>query len=317
MEHLSFSNLPGIIKRNFPLEVRYELESMPLRAQQEFLESYGREMKVLGISYVCHALFGSSYLYQGKIFKQILFWLTAFGFGIGWIINLFRMPKMIRKVNYKIAMRIIRDIQRRYRYETQAEPLPQSLLGRMKAVVVETPRSVNQNYDPTNLTVENLKAGFLVDYELKTWEVVAEFQYDWFDGLTDRLFTLANDLEQVTVLLRKEQNQLIAQELKRINIYALNKQLPDEITFRKRPSALLHFQNADFFQEPEREGIFFDMVAKKGNQKVMCWEYFDQARRTTVRIEYLNDKEFKAFTGKLISPLSFSEILPKKTVRDL
>jgi Domain of unknown function (DUF4178) len=313
MRNLPDPNIPSILERNFPVSLRTEIEVLPTGAQQDFLRQYGREMKVIGLGYLTHFLGGASYLYQGKVFKQILFWLTGFGFGIGWIINLFRMPDMIQKENRKIARRIIRELSLKYGMQ------PAKPKDALDYILRQTPnqpkpRSVRPEYDPTNLTVEDLQAGFLVDYRLKTWEVVNESQYDWYNGESDRLLVLGADIERVFVYLRRENGLPIVYDMRQINIYALDRNMASEISMRGKPSNVINFQGYDFYRETEREGLCFFISEGGANKKVRLWEYVDLTRTKLLRVEQFDKADFRAYTGSIVSPLEFSEILPKRVM---
>src|SRR5690606_571966 len=44
------------------------------------------------------------------------------------------------------------------------------------------------DYDPANLRIEDLRAGFLFEYDLKTWIVKEEYRYDWGDNYFTKEF---------------------------------------------------------------------------------------------------------------------------------
>ncbi|BDC98290.1 hypothetical protein PEPS_05710 [Persicobacter psychrovividus] len=46
-------------------------------------------------------IFSAHYAYNGKWGMQILFWLTAGGLGVWWLIDIFRMSSIIKKYNDK------------------------------------------------------------------------------------------------------------------------------------------------------------------------------------------------------------------------
>lgn len=68
-------------------------------------------MKDTGIAYILW-LFGLHYLYLGKPFKWMLYFITLGGLGIWTLIDLFRIPKMVEVYNEK-SMTKMNEIQRR------------------------------------------------------------------------------------------------------------------------------------------------------------------------------------------------------------
>ena len=65
------------------------------------------EVKSTGMAYLLFfLLFGTHYAYQGKWGLQIAFWLTFGGLGIWSLIDMFRIPGMIKKYNATIFDKI-------------------------------------------------------------------------------------------------------------------------------------------------------------------------------------------------------------------
>ncbi len=48
-------------------------------------------------AYICWVLFGTHYLYLGKFGLQLLYWVTLAGIGVWGIVDLFRIPGMVRR----------------------------------------------------------------------------------------------------------------------------------------------------------------------------------------------------------------------------
>ncbi|MBI3706327.1 MAG: hypothetical protein HY246_01345 [Proteobacteria bacterium] len=53
--------------------------------------------KSIGVARLCWLLLGSHYLYFGRWLLQLVFWLTLGGLGAWWIVDLFRLPAMLRR----------------------------------------------------------------------------------------------------------------------------------------------------------------------------------------------------------------------------
>ena len=50
-------------------------------------------------------------------------------------------------------------------------------------------------YDVTDLRVTDLKKKFIFDYDLSSWEVTAEYTYDWGDNYFSKEFKIQSDKE--------------------------------------------------------------------------------------------------------------------------
>ena len=51
------------------------------------------------------------YFYLGKVWLNILFWASIGGFGLWWLIDLFRTGAMVREYNKSVAITVLRDVQ--------------------------------------------------------------------------------------------------------------------------------------------------------------------------------------------------------------
>jgi len=103
--------IPQSISDNLPAMVRNELTKLPAQKQEEFLEEYRRKAKSTGVAYTLWLLLGLHYAYLRKWGLQILFWLTGGGFFIWWLVDLFRIPAMIRDYNKDVATDIFRNLK--------------------------------------------------------------------------------------------------------------------------------------------------------------------------------------------------------------
>jgi len=100
------------ISDSLPAMVRNELATLSAQRQQEFVEEYNRKKKSLGIAYLFLIIvFALHYGYLRKWGLQFLFWFTAGGLGIWWIIDLFRLPGLIKDYNMDIANEVMRNLK--------------------------------------------------------------------------------------------------------------------------------------------------------------------------------------------------------------
>src|SRR5579884_4011680 len=100
--------IPASIADNLPAMVRNELGKLPAHRQEEFVEEYRRKAKSAGPAYLLWLLLGWHYIYLRKWGIQFLFWLTLGGFFIWWIVDLFRIPGMVRDYNKDVAVDVLR-----------------------------------------------------------------------------------------------------------------------------------------------------------------------------------------------------------------
>jgi len=96
---------------SLPAMVRNELENLSPQKQAEFLEEYRRKTKSLSVAYVAWFFLGWHYAFLGKWGAQFLFWITCGGIAVWWVIDLFRIPGMIRDHNKDIAINILKNLK--------------------------------------------------------------------------------------------------------------------------------------------------------------------------------------------------------------
>ena len=94
-----------------PAVVKNELVKLPIERQQEFSEEFGRKSKKTAVAYLFWLFFGLHYAYLGRWGMQILFWLTAGGFLIWWLIDAIRIPGVVADYNRDMANDVMRNIK--------------------------------------------------------------------------------------------------------------------------------------------------------------------------------------------------------------
>ena len=82
--------------KGLPPSVQAAVSSMDESTRNVFFAEYERRKKSIAVSYVAWILLGWHYLYNGKIGMQFAFWFTLGGFGIWWLVDLFRIPAIVR-----------------------------------------------------------------------------------------------------------------------------------------------------------------------------------------------------------------------------
>ena len=99
------------------------------------------KLKSTGKAYLYFFFFGAHYLYFGKLFFQILFWMTLGGFGMWLLFDLFTLSTKVKIYNDGIYKKIEElEQQDRFVHEPRNVELLKSLnLDDMKEPDSETP----------------------------------------------------------------------------------------------------------------------------------------------------------------------------------
>jgi hypothetical protein len=338
--------LPPSLTRELPYAVTAQLAELPQEAQREFFEEYNRNARTTSIGYILHLLvFGTHYAYLNQWVLQFFYWLTLGGLGIWTFVDLFRIPSMIEAHNNKVADQTLRHVLVKYRYglknPTTADSSSLYSSAKDSRFMLRTPYDLQkkgENIESNNsekrssikmrpiaprildapetdlmrLSIINLKAGYLVDFDLTTWETVQEWQYDWDNGNSGKEFRLVNEKETLHLYMRNEGTQLHTILGRKVNIHSIDRELEDEIQTNSRPLSVLNYQEIDYFRENTKTGWRHELTAKTSANKLTAWEYFDETMTFFMRIEQIENETYKAIVGEVISPFEFSNVLPKE-----
>ncbi len=86
-----------------PARVREELAALPGPKREAFHEAYRQQARSAPTAYALCLLVGGQYGYVGRWGLQILFWVTLGGLMVWWIVDLFRIPGMVRRYNERFS----------------------------------------------------------------------------------------------------------------------------------------------------------------------------------------------------------------------
>lgn len=300
------SLIPYHIQTQLPFAVNAQVAALPEELQKEFLKEYKRRSKNILITYILQFFFPAYYLYLDKFITQIFFWLTFGGLGFWWFIDIFRIPGLVKRRNAEIADEVLRyvlmmhgkkQVQKKIRAQKEAAHVPQ-------------PRNLQIAFDPTHITIENLGTGFLVDYGLKTWQVVNQIQFDWADGTSEREYKLLSDNEILYLTVRREGAMLDCRIGSAVNAYAIDSRLDEMIQREGNPPNIIRYADFTLYREHKLNGLLFNEAQGNRPVRVVVWDYLDHTRTYHLRIELDEFRKFFAVFSKKVSEREFSEILP-------
>ncbi|RNI29245.1 TM2 domain-containing protein [Rufibacter latericius] len=103
--------LPDSFLYQLPDLVRMDLPTLPPQTQNDFFTQYVQRKKSTGFAYLLWVFFGLHYAYVNRWGLQFLFWITAGGLGIWWLVDLFRMPGIVRRYNHKQALECLGSVR--------------------------------------------------------------------------------------------------------------------------------------------------------------------------------------------------------------
>lgn len=169
------------------------------------------------------------------------------------------------------------------------------------------------DYDPLNVKITDLKKGFIFEYDMKTWEVKEEYEYDWGNNNFTREFKIDCGDDHAYLHI-EEDDDLILTLMRKVKIRSIDEDLPEEIINNQTPPKKLFYQGKIYFRENENPGYFKDVSnpSEEGWAEFISWDYFDETGQKVINVEQWGEREFEASIGTIVKEFEISNILPVK-----
>lgn len=104
--------MPTNLQAQLPEAVRRKVAAMDEINQAAFAAEFRKKQKSPLIAFILLMSIPSfHYFYLGKVWLNLLFWGTIGGFGLWWVIDLFRTVGLVRDYNKTVAINVLRDLQ--------------------------------------------------------------------------------------------------------------------------------------------------------------------------------------------------------------
>ncbi|HIO68940.1 MAG TPA: DUF4178 domain-containing protein [Nitrospirales bacterium] len=163
--------------------------------------------------------------------------------------------------------------------------------------------------DPLHdLTLSKLTVGYLVDFDLKTWEVKSYSTYD-FDG--DRAEEWELDCgDDQCFLERVEDDEVEWAITRKIALSDITEGVRKHIREHDDPPQELTLSGQRFSAEGGGAGYYYKDGKGSGDQMIY-WDYVDSSGEQMLTIEQWGEDEFEASTGKYVQEYEFTNILPR------
>ncbi|HSR49866.1 MAG TPA: DUF4178 domain-containing protein [Acidobacteriota bacterium] len=162
--------------------------------------------------------------------------------------------------------------------------------------------------DPLHdLTLEKMKAGYLVDYDMRTWKVTARHRYD-FDG-ENSLEWQIEDGDQTWFLQREVDDEVYWSLSRKIPIGAIDGEIRKTIIDNDDPPERITYKGQTYYLEESGAGYFFENSQGSG-EGFVYWSFVDEAEKHYLTIEQWGETEFEASHGIAVEEYQFTNILP-------
>ena len=163
--------------------------------------------------------------------------------------------------------------------------------------------------DPLHdLTLSNLTVGYLVDFDLKTWEVKSYSTYD-FDGDQTKEWELDCGNEQC-FLERVEDDDVEWAITRKISLSDITEGVKTHIREHDDPPQELTISGKKFLADGGGAGYYYKDGKGSGDQMIF-WDYTDSSGEKILSIEQWGEDEFEASVGQYVHEYEFTNILPR------
>ena len=164
--------------------------------------------------------------------------------------------------------------------------------------------------DPmVDFTLSDLKPGYVVDYDLKTWKVTAQNYYDYDGDRVDEWELTCAD--EVKYLEREEDDGLSWTFSRKIPISQIDGDLKSHIVEHEDPPEEVTCDGITYSAEASDAGEFYKN-GEEPPQELIAWEYLDGSEQRILTIEQWGEDDFEASIGDIVEEYQFSDILPSE-----
>lgn len=163
--------------------------------------------------------------------------------------------------------------------------------------------------DLDDLTLPNMRPGFLVDYDMKTYTVTARNHYVWQETGRTNEWELTQGTE-VLYLERSEEDGEVDWNLSRkLPISALEGDIAKHIIDNDDPPEEVIYNGVTYYFEEDDIGKYFKGDSSKGMDFVV-WDFSDERQEKTLSIEQWGETKFDVTISFEVEEYQFANILP-------
>lgn len=168
------------------------------------------------------------------------------------------------------------------------------------------------SYDPTNITIRDLKKGFMLDYNLETWQVLEEYEYDWGDQFYSYGYKLSTGTEECFMTISEDGGKLEITVMKTLRLHLLGDAFNNHMRSNQKPPSKVDYEGVTYYRENESPGYFRNVEKQSASRSVefIAWDYFDDSGVKVLSVEQWGQDEFEASVGVVAEEFEVSNILP-------
>ena len=161
--------------------------------------------------------------------------------------------------------------------------------------------------DPLNITLSDLKLGYVLDYDLKTWQVTAQHYYDYEGDRVDEWELSCGD--DVAYLERAEDDNITWALTHKIRLSDIEGNIRAHMSNYDDPPDEVTCNGVIYYGESSAVGSYYKDGEGEG-QEFIIWNYLDESGKHTLSLEQWEEDAYDASVGEVVEEYQFSNILP-------
>lgn len=162
----------------------------------------------------------------------------------------------------------------------------------------------------TDLTLSDLEKGYMVDYDLKTWEVMAHNWYDWGGRDITHEWQLKG-IDEVVYLERESDDTDDWSLNRKLPFAQLGPEVKKHLIETGDPPDEIVFEGVTYYLEETAGGHFYKDGQSPGKE-MLRWSYEDDTEERYLGIEQWGEQDFDASIGQPVEEYQFTNILPSE-----
>ena len=164
---------------------------------------------------------------------------------------------------------------------------------------------------PTSLELQDMQRGYLFDYDMRTWQVLAVHDYVYGKHHKAREWEIEHSNERC-FLQRSSDDEVSWCWGTKINLTAITPDVRKSIIDSEDPPSKVTLQGQQYHLEESGTGLFYREQGKEAAEFIY-WELIDAQDKHFITIEQWDECDFTASLAEQVERWQFSNILPPAT----
>lgn len=169
-----------------------------------------------------------------------------------------------------------------------------------------------ENHDVLNLKVADLKVGWLLDFDMDTWEVKQVARYDWGNEVFSHEYKMVSGGKTRFLELDTEDGETLTWS-KEISARKINGDVVDQILKEMPVNNQLVYQGETYTKEESCAGYYDNGNAKTADdwEPFVNWDFISDDGKKVISFTQWGEDEVEGAIGEIIENWKIENILPR------